>query len=78
MLLIPQRPEQLKLKLEFPLEDTISIFYAAKAAKVTESTMRRWCEMGKVRANQTGKKWAVYRDPLYALIRSRDNTPRDQ
>jgi excisionase family DNA binding protein len=67
------QPEQLKLNLVLPLDDTIDTFHAARIAKVTEPTMRRWCEGGRVRAWKPGGRWRVCRKSLYALIEASRN-----
>ena len=65
-----RQPEQLKLNLVLPLDDTIDTFTAARIAKVTEPTIRRWCEAGRVRACKPVGRWCVDRKSLYALIQA--------
>jgi excisionase family DNA binding protein len=72
----PRQAEQLKLNLVLPLEDTIDVFTAARIARVHENTIRRWCEEGRLSANRIGKKWRVYRAPLYARIEAANNLPK--
>jgi excisionase family DNA binding protein len=72
---LPRKPEQLKLTLELPLEDTVDVFTASRIAKVSVYTIRRWCESGRLSANRLGKKWRVYRSALYAQIEASKNTP---
>jgi hypothetical protein len=67
-------PVQLKLNLVLPLDDTIDTFTAARIAKVTESTMRRWCEEARVHAWKPVGRWRVDRKSLYELIKAGQNT----
>jgi hypothetical protein len=69
------QPEQLKLNLVLPLDDTIDTFHAARVAKVKEKTIRRWCERGRVVAYKPVGRWRVCRKSLYALIERSRNIP---
>ncbi len=68
-------PVQLKLNLVLPLDDTLDTFTAARIAKVTESSVRRWCEEGRVHAWKPVGRWRVCRTSLYALINKSNNNP---
>ena len=51
-----------------PLDDAIEVFHAARIAKVSPSTMRRWCEEKRVKAWKPVGRWRVERTSLYDLI----------
>jgi len=68
------QPIQLKLNLVLPLDDTLDTFTAARIAKVTEKTMRQWCERGRVGAWKPVGRWRVERKSLYALIAAGRNS----
>ncbi|MGE5487556.1 MAG: helix-turn-helix domain-containing protein [bacterium] len=70
-------PVQLKLKLELPLEDTLDVFTAARIARVSTWTIRRWCEQGLFPCYKLVGQWRVERAPFYAWIHSRRITPAE-
>ena len=69
------QPTQLKLNLVLPLDDSLDTFTAARVAKVSESTIRRWCEEARVTACKPVGRWRVDRRSLYALIEDGQNKP---
>ena len=69
------RPQQLKLQLELPLEDTIDVFTASRVAKVSTSTIQRWCEEKRFPSFKLGRPWMIERKPFYAWIESRHFRP---
>lgn len=52
------KPVQLRLPL-VPLEATIDVFTAARTAGVSEETMRRWCDEGRVAAYKLVGRWRI-------------------
>lgn len=65
------RPQQLKLQLEMPLSDTITVEDAAIVAKTSVTTIRRWCEDRRFPSYKLVKLWRIERKPFYAWIESR-------
>jgi excisionase family DNA binding protein len=65
------RPVQLQLKLELPLEDTIDVFTAARVARCSTDTIRRWCDAGRFPAFKLVGRYRIERQPFYAWISSR-------
>lgn len=43
---------------------------AAEIAKVSERTMRQWCDAGKVKAKQVGRNWIVLKSSLKDVKKS--------
>jgi predicted site-specific integrase-resolvase len=68
------QPVQLCLNLVLPLDESIDTFTAARIAKVSEITMRRWCNDGVVGACKPVGRWRVDKKSLYALIAAGQNT----
>jgi predicted site-specific integrase-resolvase len=68
-------PVQLKLVLELPLEDTLDVFTAARIARVSAATMRRWCDAGLFPCYKLVGQWRVERAAFYDWIRSRRISP---
>jgi hypothetical protein len=69
-----RQPVQLKLNLVLPLEESFDVFTAARVAKVSQKTIRRWCEENRVIAFKPVGRWHVDRRSLYQLIEgSRNN-----
>ena len=69
----PVQPVQLRLNLVLPLDESFDTFTAARIAKVTEPTMRRWCHTGIVGACKPVGRWRVDKKSLYALIAAGQN-----
>jgi hypothetical protein len=71
-------PVQLKLNLVLPLDESLDTFTAARIAKVSESTVRRWCDEARVQACKPVGRWRVDKRSLYALIQAGQNSPLQQ
>lgn len=69
----PPVPIQLKLNLVLPLDESLDTFTAARIAKVSEKTMRRWCEDDRVLAFKPVGRWRVDKKSLYSLIEAGRN-----
>jgi predicted site-specific integrase-resolvase len=69
-------PVQLKLLL-LPLEDTLDVFSAARVAKVSPSTLRRWCELGFFPCYKLVGNWRIERESFYEWIRSKRISPSE-
>jgi hypothetical protein len=69
----PAQPVQLKLNLQLPLEESFDVFTAARVAKVSQKTMRRWCEENRVVAFKPVGRWRVDMQSLYSLIAASRN-----
>jgi excisionase family DNA binding protein len=66
------------LKLELvamPLEDTVNIFTAARMARVSPETMRRWCDHGRIPCVKLVGRWRVYKSALIAWMESKQVKP---
>jgi excisionase family DNA binding protein len=68
-------PVQLKLTLELPLEDTLDVFTAARIARVSAPTIRRWCDQGMFPCYKLVGQWRVERAAFYEWIRSKRTSP---
>lgn len=66
---------QLKLCFLYRVEETVGPRTAARIAKVSEQTIRRWCEMGQIPAYKLVGRWRINRagftEWLDALKRAR-------
>lgn len=71
------RPVQLRLRLEFPLEDTLDVYEAAAVARVSLNTMRRWCDEGRFACWKLVGQWRIEREAFYYWMRSRRINPAD-
>lgn len=60
--------------IELPLQDTIDTHTAARMARVSESTVRRWCDEGRIAAVRPAGRWRIYRSEYLAWIKP-DYTP---
>lgn len=56
--------------IELPLQDTIDVHTAARMARVCPSTVRRWCDEGKVAACKPAGRWRVYRSEYVVWLTS--------
>lgn len=61
--------------IELPLEDTVDVHTAARIARVSDSTMRRWCDEGRVPACKPVGRWRIYRSELVVWIKSSNTLP---
>jgi excisionase family DNA binding protein len=52
---------QLKLSFLYRVEETIDSHTAARVARVSESTIRRWCDMGEIPAYKMVGRWRINR-----------------
>jgi excisionase family DNA binding protein len=60
-----------QLKLEFaPLEETIDVFTAARAARVSCETIRRWCEEHRFRSYKLVGRWRIDRSAFQSFLNS--------
>ncbi len=71
------RPVQLRLRLEFPLADTLDVYTAARVAVVSPWTIRRWCEQAMFPCYKLVRQWRIERVAFYDWIRSRRISPLD-
>jgi excisionase family DNA binding protein len=62
--------------IELPLEDTIDTHTAARTAQVTASTVRRWCDEGRIAACKPVGRWRIYRSAFLAWIESSNIAPK--
>ncbi|GMU21166.1 MAG: helix-turn-helix domain-containing protein [Bryobacteraceae bacterium] len=65
---------QLKLPFMFRLRETVDTSTAARIAKVSEETIRRWCDTGKLPAYKLVGRWRIHR---VQFIRWLDALQRD-
>lgn len=63
------RPQQLKLAL-VPLEETIDVWTAARVARVSPETIRRWCDEGRLAAYKLVGRWRIERAEFYNFLSS--------
>jgi hypothetical protein len=61
------RPQQLKLPL-VPLEETIDVWTAARIARVSPETIRRWCDAGLFPSWKLVGRWKVERAGFYNFL----------
>lgn len=61
------RPQQLKLAL-VPLEETIDVWTAARIARVSPESIRRWCDEGRIPAYKLVGRWRIERAEFYAFL----------
>lgn len=60
-----------QLKLAFvALEDTIDVFTAARMARVSPESMRRWCDEGRVSAYKLVGRWRIDREAFYSWLQA--------
>lgn len=63
--------DQRQLKLAFvALEDTIDVFTAARLARVSPESMRRWCDEGRLPAYKLVGRWRIKREPFMTWLRA--------
>lgn len=65
----PQVPQQLKLPL-VPLEETLDVWTAARIAKVSPESIRRWCDEGRITAYKLVGRWRIERSAFYSFLES--------
>lgn len=61
--------------IELPLEDTVDVHTAARIAQVSSSTVRRWCDEGRVAACKPVGRWRIYRTEFLTWIKSTNQLP---
>ena len=64
-----QNDRQLKLQL-VPLEETIDVFTAARAARVSCETIRRWCEERRIVSYKLVGRWRIDRPAFQSFLDS--------
>jgi excisionase family DNA binding protein len=64
-----QLPQQLKLPL-VALEETLDVWTAARIARVSPETIRRWCDEGRITAYKLVGRWRIDREAFYAFLAS--------
>ena len=65
----PPVPQQLKLPL-VPLEETLDVWTAARIAKVSPESIRRWCDEGRITAYKLVGRWRIEREAFYSFLAS--------
>ena len=65
-----RQPIQLKLTLELPLEDTLDTFTAARIARCSPETIRRWCDQGRFPAYKLVGRYRIERAAFYSWLKS--------
>jgi len=66
------------MKLAFvTLEDTLDVFTAARMARVSPESMRRWCDEGRIHAYKLVGRWRIYREPFETWLSAFHNTLQD-
>lgn len=61
------RPQQLKLPL-VPMAETIDVWTAARLAEVSQESIRRWCDEGRITAYKLVGRWRIDREAFYAFL----------
>ena len=61
--------------IELPLEDTIDVHTAARMAAVSDNTVRRWCDEGRIACCKPAGRWRIFRSQFLAWIQSSITTP---
>jgi excisionase family DNA binding protein len=68
-------PHRAKGLIERPLEDTIDVHTAARIAAVSDGTVRRWCDEGRIACCKPAGRWRVFRTQFLAWIESSVSNP---
>jgi hypothetical protein len=64
-------PRDRQLKLTFvALDETIDVFTAARMARVSPESMRRWCDQGIVVAYKLVGRWRIDREAFYTWLQA--------
>lgn len=62
---------QQPLRLHFvKIEETLDVWMAARIAKVSVGTIRRWCEEGRIEAYKLVGRWRIPRAAFIDFLRS--------
>jgi excisionase family DNA binding protein len=64
-----QRHEQLRLHF-VKIEETLDVWMAARIAKVSVGTIRRWCEEGRIEAYKLVGRWRIPRAAFLDFLRA--------
>jgi predicted site-specific integrase-resolvase len=65
----------MKSLITLPLEETVDVATAARMAMVSQTTVRRWCDEGRIACLKPFGRWRIYRIPFLASISAAVRTP---